>query len=107
MNDVFKALADPTRREILKALRGGETSAGELADLFNLAKSTLSGHFSVLKGAKLVITEKKGTTVMYKLNSSVFEEAMTHVMEIFNIGESSEHDRDENTAIKEAVNKND
>ncbi len=89
MNDVFKALADPTRREILKTLRSGEQSAGDLADQFNLAKSTLSGHFTVLKTAKLVITEKRGTTVMYKLNSSVFEEAMTHVLEIFSIGEET------------------
>lgn len=87
MNDVFKALADPTRREILRTLRSGEHSAGDLADQFNLAKSTLSGHFAVLKTAKLVITEKRGTTVMYKLNSSVFEEAMTHLLEIFSIGE--------------------
>ena len=87
MNDVFKALADPTRREILKTLRSGEQSAGDLADQFNLAKSTLSGHFAVLKTAKLVLTEKRGTTVMYKLNSSVFEEAMTHLLEIFSYGE--------------------
>lgn len=102
MNDVFKALADPTRREILKTLRFGERSAGELAEKFDLAKSTLSGHFSVLKAAKLVITEKQGTTVMYKLNSSVFEEAMTHLMEIFNIGEETQ-----DTQInKEGVEKN-
>lgn len=93
MNDVFKALADPTRREILKTLRSGEQSAGDLADQFNLAKSTLSGHFTVLKTAKLVITEKRGTTVMYKLNSSVFEEAMTHVLEIFSIGEETSNEK--------------
>jgi len=102
VNDVFKALADPTRREILKTLRLGEKSAGDLAEQFNLAKSTLSGHFSVLKTAKLVITEKRGTTVMYKLNSSVFEEAMTHLMEIFNIGEETS----ESTLNKEVSEKN-
>lgn len=100
MNEVFKALADPTRREILKTLRSGEKSAGALAEQFNLAKSTLSGHFSVLKAAKLVITEKRGTTVMYKLNSSVFEEAMTHLLEIFNIGEET------TDTTKEATKKN-
>ena len=107
MNEVFKALADPTRREILKTLRNGERNAGELAELFNLAKSTLSGHFSVLKAAKLVITEKRGTTIVYKLNSSVFEEAMTHIMEVFNISESSQQMKDENIANKETVKKND
>lgn len=87
MNEVFKALADPTRREILRALREGEKSAGELADLFPLTKSTLSGHFAVLKAADLVTTEKHGTSVIYRLNTTVFQDVVTHLLDLFGSGE--------------------
>ena len=83
MNEVFKALADPTRREILRSLREGEKSAGELAELFPLTKSTLSGHFAVLKAADLVTTEKRGTTIIYRLNTSVFEDVMASLLHLF------------------------
>ncbi|ADV67245.1 autorepressor SdpR family transcription factor [Deinococcus maricopensis] len=83
MNDVFKALADPTRREILRALKQGEKSAGELAALFPLNKSTLSGHFNVLKAADLVITEKRGTTVIYRLHTTVFEDVLASLLHLF------------------------
>ena len=83
MNDVFKALADPTRREILRVLKGGEKSAGELAALFPLNKSTLSGHFNVLKAADLVVTEKRGTTVIYRLHTTVFEDVITSLLDLF------------------------
>ncbi len=49
MNEAFKALADPTRREILRLLRGGEMTAGELAERFDLTRPSMSHHFSVLK----------------------------------------------------------
>jgi ArsR family transcriptional regulator, arsenate/arsenite/antimonite-responsive transcriptional repressor len=83
MNEVFRALADPTRREILRVLREREYSAGELAELFPLAKSTLSGHFNVLKAADLVMQEKRGTAIIYRLNTSVFEEVLTHLFDFF------------------------
>ena len=54
MNGVFKALSDPTRREILRRLRHGELTAGELAAAFPQAKTTLSHHFAVLKQAGLI-----------------------------------------------------
>ncbi len=78
--DVFGALADPTRRAILKLLRARDMTAGELADRFPLAKSTLSGHFSVLKEAGLVVTERQGTTIVYSANVSALEEAVGVVM---------------------------
>ena len=87
MNEVFKALADPTRREILRTLRGGARSAGELAELFPIAKSTLSGHFAVLKAADLVSTEKRGTSVIYRLNATVFDEVLGEVLGFFRIGD--------------------
>jgi ArsR family transcriptional regulator, arsenate/arsenite/antimonite-responsive transcriptional repressor len=75
MNEVFGALAHPVRREILKLLRKRAMSAGELAEHFAIAKPTLSGHFAVLKNADLVTTERNGTTIIYRLNLSVMEEA--------------------------------
>jgi ArsR family transcriptional regulator, arsenate/arsenite/antimonite-responsive transcriptional repressor len=82
MSDVFDALAHPVRRKILRLLRKRPMSAGELADQFDLAKPTLSGHFSVLKAADLVGTERRGTTIIYRLNMSVLEEAMAALMDI-------------------------
>ena len=76
MNDVFEALAHPIRRDILKLLRKRPMSAGELAEHFTIAKPTLSGHFTVLKNADLVTTERNGTTIIYRLNMSVMEEAL-------------------------------
>ena len=80
MNEVFRALSDPTRREILQLLKRGDLSAGELAERFPLAKSTLSGHFNVLRHAGLIVAERRGTAILYSLNLSAFEEAMTAVL---------------------------
>ena len=86
MNDAFQALGDPTRREILRMLRNKEMTAGEIADQFPLAKSTLSGHFNVLKHAGLIVAEKTGTTIVYSLNLSIVEETIATMMEIFDVG---------------------
>jgi len=86
MSEVYKALADPTRRRILELLREREMSAGELADQFDLAKPTLSGHFAVLRAADLVQSEKRGTTITYRLNISVLEEALLALMNGFRLG---------------------
>ncbi len=86
MSEVYKALADPTRRRILELLREREMSAGELAEHFDLAKPTLSGHFAVLKAADLVQSEKHGTTITYRLNISVLEEALLALMSGFRLG---------------------
>jgi len=82
VSDVFGALAHPARRKILKLLRGGAMSAGDLATQFDLAKPTLSGHFAVLKAADLVTSERKGTTILYRLNVSVVEEALAALISI-------------------------
>jgi DNA-binding transcriptional ArsR family regulator len=82
MNDVFEALAHPVRRAILKLLRKKAMSAGEIAEHFPIAKATLSGHFNVLKNADLVSTERQGTTIIYRLNMSVMEEALGAFMSL-------------------------
>ena len=86
MNDAFQALSDPTRREILRMLRKKEMTAGEIANQFQLAKSTLSGHFNVLKHAGLIVAEKSGTSIVYSLNLSIVEETVATMMEIFDVG---------------------
>lgn len=86
INAVFRALADPTRREILRLLRDRDMTAGEIAEHFPLAKSTLSGHFNVLKAADLVQTQRRGVVITYSLNVSVFEEAAAWLMDLFAVG---------------------
>jgi ArsR family transcriptional regulator len=82
VNEVFRALGDPTRREILRLLKRADMTAGELAERFPLAKSTLSGHFNVLRQARLIVSERRGTTILYSLNLSAFEEAMSAVLDL-------------------------
>lgn len=82
MNEAFQALSDPTRREILRLLRVGDMSAGDIANHFDLAKSTLSGHFTVLRHAGLIVSEKSGTTITYSLNTSVVESLLGSVMDL-------------------------
>lgn len=86
MTDAFHALAHPVRREILRLLRKRPMSAGELADAFDLAKPTMSGHFAVLKAADLIAQERRGTTIMYRMNLSVVEEVLATLMQISQIG---------------------
>jgi DNA-binding transcriptional ArsR family regulator len=85
-NGVYRALSDPTRRRILELLRKRAMTAGELADHFDLAKPTLSGHFAVLKAADLVNADKVGTSIIYRLNVSVLEEALLALMNTFKLG---------------------
>jgi ArsR family transcriptional regulator len=83
LDAAFRALSDPTRREVLRLLRQRDMTAGEIADRFPLAKSTLSGHFNVLKQAGLIIAERQGSTVVYSLNTSALEDAMAAIISLF------------------------
>jgi DNA-binding transcriptional ArsR family regulator len=76
MSRVFKALADPTRRQILQLLKARPMNAGEIAEHFPTSKATLSAHFAVLREAGLVGSEKTGKNVSYWLNASVLEETL-------------------------------
>jgi ArsR family transcriptional regulator, arsenate/arsenite/antimonite-responsive transcriptional repressor len=82
MNNIFQALSDPTRREVLRLLRNREMTAGEIADQFPLARSTLSGHFNILKNAGLIVAEKNGTSIAYSLNASVVEQTLAMMLEL-------------------------
>ena len=76
MGDVWKALADPTRRKILKLLKNDSLNAGEIAAEFNMTKPSISNHLSILKQADLVDSEKIGQNVIYSLKTSVLEDML-------------------------------
>ena len=80
MQDVFKALSDETRRQILQALRAGPKTSGELADLFRSSWPTISRHLAVLRQARLVVSERRGQEVVYELNTTVFEDLVQHLL---------------------------
>jgi len=86
MDAVFKALSDPTRREILRLLSHGEKTAGELAEQFDMTKPSMSHHFAVLKDAELITSRREGQQIWYRLNSTVAQEAIAWVMELVDRG---------------------
>ena len=78
----FKAIADPTRREILHLLRKEEMTAGDVAAHFDMTKPTMSHHFSVLKDAGLVTSRREGQTIWYALNTTVLEDVLAWTMDM-------------------------
>lgn len=78
----FKALADPSRRRILVLLREGDLAAGELAEHFAMAFASVSHHLQVLRDAGLVLSRRDGQRMIYSLNSSVFQDALQHLLNI-------------------------
>lgn len=89
MNEVFKALADPTRREILRLLRGGERTAGDLAERFDMSKPSVSHHFAVLRDADLIRSRRDGKQVWYTLNTTVVQDALAWFHDLFESGGGS------------------
>ena len=81
MNAVFRALADPTRREILKLLRNGPRTSGEIADRFPSSWATVSRHLGILRDAGLVLAERDGKNINYELNTTVFQEVVEHMLD--------------------------
>ena len=84
-NRVYRALADPTRRHILALLRQRPMTAGELAGQFQLSWPTMSGHFAVLREADLVQTDRSGSTITYRLNQTVLQEALMALMDVLGV----------------------
>ncbi len=79
-NNVFRALADPTRREILELLRSGPRTSGEIAQRFSTSWATISRHLSVLRDADLILAERDGQHVTYELNTTVFQDVVEHLI---------------------------
>ncbi len=80
MNQLFKALNDPTRREILELLQRGDLSAGDIADQFDMSKPSISHHLDLLRQAGLVESVKKGQFIYYSINTTVFDEMVKWMM---------------------------
>src|SRR5438552_9998922 len=80
-NSAFRALADHTRREILRMLRSGPRTSGEIATRFDSSWPTISRHLAVLRDAGLVVTERRGQEILYELNTSVFQDVIQHLVE--------------------------
>ncbi|MCD8337018.1 MAG: autorepressor SdpR family transcription factor [Lachnospiraceae bacterium] len=76
LQETLKALADPTRREILNLLKGGRMSAGEITEHFSVTAASISRHLAVLKDADLVRDKREGKFIYYEINTSVLEETL-------------------------------
>ena len=81
MNQLFKALNDPTRREILELLKEKDMTAGEISDQFNISKPSISHHLDLLRQAGLVVSVKEGQFVSYSLNTTVMDEMLKWIMQ--------------------------
>jgi DNA-binding transcriptional ArsR family regulator len=93
MQEAYKAIADPTRRRILKYLRGGERTAGELAEYAQVGRTALSHHLMMLKLADLVRVERRGQFQVYTLNTTVLQDFMTELFDWFGGIETSGDER--------------
>jgi len=78
----ISALTDPTRRSILRILREGSLTAGEIAEKFHQTKPTISHHLKLLKEANIVRTERKGTSIVYTLQSNVLEDLAAEILDL-------------------------
>lgn len=87
LDQTIRALADPTRREILRALRGGDLSAGDIAARFDTTAATVSHHLAQLREAGLITAERNGRSIVYSLDSTVFQEMMGELMDLLGTGE--------------------
>ena len=81
MNTLFKALNDPTRREILEMLKEGDLTAGEIADKFHISKPSISHHLDLLKQADLVVAVKEGQFITYSINTTVLDEMLQWILQ--------------------------
>lgn len=82
LQETLRALADPTRREILNLLKGGKKSAGEICEHFDISAAAISRHLSVLKEADLVYDSREGKFIYYTLNTSVLEETLLWIADL-------------------------
>lgn len=90
MTLIFKALANPTRRQVLQILRAGPMGAGALADAFDVSKPTMSSHFTILVSADLIEAEKSGRTIVYRLKMSGLEGALMGFAQEFGLRVTTE-----------------
>jgi DNA-binding transcriptional ArsR family regulator len=82
-DEVFRALADPTRRKIIRLLGGGEMTAGQIADHFAISGPSMSHHFTVLKNADLISGRRDGQQIYYSLNTTVVQDLLAFLIDTF------------------------
>jgi len=91
MNEsLFKAMSDATRRKIIELLKEGPKTAGEIANHFSHAQPTISRHLNVLKNAHLIVDQRQGTFIIYRLNTTILQSWLTWLMEQFGGGDGDE-----------------
>ncbi len=81
LNALFKALNDPTRREILELFKDKDLTAGEIADKFSISKPSISHHLDLLRQAGLVVSVKEGQFIYYSLSTTVMDEILKWIMQ--------------------------
>jgi DNA-binding transcriptional ArsR family regulator len=97
MSDVFKALGHPARRQIVAMLRAGPLSSGEIAQAFDMAWPTVTGHLAALKDSGLIEAERVGSSIRYRLVISAAEEAVSFLMDLVGLG--AEHSESEEKKV--------
>ena len=90
INNVFKALSDPTRRKILELLKEKDLTAGEIAEEFSISKPSISFHLNILKNSELVLTERQGQNIIYSINTTLFQDVMSWLYDFRNKEENDE-----------------
>jgi ArsR family transcriptional regulator, arsenate/arsenite/antimonite-responsive transcriptional repressor len=93
LSKTLQALADPTRREILRLLSERDLSAGEIAENFDISLPSVSHHLSTLKNAELVTTERNGQSIVYSVNATVVQEFLQQMLDTFSVGANNEKPR--------------
>ncbi len=86
MDEVFRAISDPTRRRILSLLRERDMTAGEIADYFPISAASMSHHFRVLSHADLIERRRRGQQILYSLNTTVLQGLAAALMDLFDVG---------------------
>ena len=93
MQEVLEAISDPTRRKILDLLKTSDMSAGELGENFDISGPSMSHHLSKLKSADLVLTTRRGQSIYYSINTSVFDDAAQFIIGFFQDKQDSKGDK--------------
>ena len=89
--DTFKALSDPTRREILSLLKQGSMTAGQISEHFDTSGATVSHPLTILRQAGLIEDRKSGKYIYYELNTTVFQEVLSWIQTLM---EADNHEED-------------
>ena len=94
MNDAFfQAMANETRREIIRLLKQKDMTAGEIASHFSISKPSISRHLDTLKNAGLIVPERKGNQILYAINMTVLQEMAVEFLSLVQKKEESCHEK--------------